>query len=150
MTRPPALDVTDLFDAFHRVVSLLWEEFGRASAADEDEESIPFDEIVDQLELDVFLPACGRRMRQELQLSVDPDEVSRYILLVGEDGKPLVGASGRYHSHAFHPETLEGDVPNAVLAADLMPRQRPGIRLVVQRDREERVSGSRRSRLPVH
>lgn len=141
-------DVSELFDGFHRMVSVLWEEFGRESAADEEAEGVPFDEIVDQLEVDVFLPACARRLRERLQLSVDPDDVARYIRLHDTNG-PVAGASGRYHSHAFHPESIEGDVPNAVLPADLLPRSRTDVRLVLHREREERVSGARRSQLPV-
>lgn len=140
-------DVSDLFDGFHRLASVLWREFGQASAADEEAEGVPFDELVDQLEVDVFLPACARRLRELLGLNVDPDDVAAHIRLHAGDA-PIPGAAGRYHSHAFHPESLEGDVPTAVLPADLMPRDRAGVRLVLER--EGRVSGSaRRVGLPL-
>lgn len=142
------IDVSDLFDAFHRVAALLWTEFGRAAAADEDEESVPFDEILDQLEVDVFLPACARRLREENGASVDPDDVASQLALFGSQGQ-LPGAAGRYHSHAFYPETLEGDVPNAVLAADLMPRLRSDVRLCLVSERPGRVSAPRRTQLPT-
>ena len=143
-------DVSDLFDGFHRLASVLWEEFGRAGAADEDAAGVPFDELVDQLEVDVFLPACARRLRERLGRDVDPDDVPRYLRLHTADG-PVPGPGGRYHSHAFHPESLEGDVPNAVLPADLMPRDRASVRLVLDAEPEERLSAARRrTGLPVH
>lgn len=142
------IDVSDLFDAFHRVAALLWHEFGRAAAGDEDEESVPFDELLDQLEVDVFLPACARRLREESGANVDPDDVAARLALFGREGQ-LAGAAGRYHSHAFYPETLEGDVPNAVLAADLMPRRRSDVRVCLVSERPERVSAPRRTQLPT-
>lgn len=142
------VDVSDLFDGFHRLVSELWESFGRESAADEEGAGVPFDEVVDQLEVDVFLPACARRLRERLGLEVEPEEVTRHVRLVGSDG-PIPGAPGRYHSHAFHPESIEGDVTNAVLAADLMPRTRADVRLVLVLGEEGRAPRGRRGQLPV-
>ncbi|NJD65543.1 MAG: hypothetical protein FIB00_09910 [Chloroflexi bacterium] len=127
------LDVTDTFDAFHRVAALLWREFGPVLAADEagDEGGVGYDELVDQLELDLFLPACARLWQRATGKAVDSDEIAARIRLVSPAGAARPGAAGRYHSHAFHPDAVAAEVPNAVLAADLMSVLRADIRLVI-------------------
>lgn len=145
------VDVTDTFDAFHRLVSVLWREFGPAlSGSDPDEGGIGFDELVDQLELDVFLPACAHRLREATGEVAEPDELAARILLVPEAGEAWPGPTGRYHSHAFHPESLASDVPNAVLTENLMSLERSGLRLQVgPPPAPGRRRGTRRN-LPVH
>jgi hypothetical protein len=143
------LDVTDTFDAFHRVVAVLWREFGAALALDEGDDCAGFDELVDQLEIDLFLPVCAHRLRELTGEDLDPDEVPTRIRLVSESGESLPGAAGYYHSHAFHPEALAADVPNAVLTVSLMSVPRAGIRLLLGPGAERRRSKLRRE-LPVH
>lgn len=143
------LDVTDAFDAFHRVVAVLWREFGAALAlAEPDDDLASFDDLVDQLEVDLFLPTCARMMRQATGELVNPDEIAARIQLLSDNGEPLPGAAGRYHSHAFHPDSLQGDVPNAILTANLMSLPRAGLRLQLG-PAQERRAPSRRN-LPVH
>src|SRR3990172_8992011 len=115
------VDVTDTFDAFHRVVAALWREFGaELVAAADDDDAIGFDDLVDQLEVDLFLPACARRLREATGENADPDDVARRIRLGTDGGEALPGAAGRYHSHAFPPESVTGDVPAAILTGNLM------------------------------
>lgn len=142
------IDVSDLFDAFHRVAECLWREFGRDAAGDE--ESVPYDELIDQLEMDVFLPACARRAREQLGLDVDADDIGAHILLVDASGRATPGGAGRYHSHAFHPRDLEGDVPAEILAGNLLPRTRAEVALLLVREPPAQApSGPRPAQLPV-
>jgi len=143
------VDVTDLFDAFHRVAAALWREFG-ASLAEAGEAEIGFDELVDQLEVDLFLPACARRLSEVTGEYVDPDYVAPRMRLADAAGAPFAGAAGVYHSHAFHPPGLEGDVPAAILTADLMTVPREGIRLLVGAGQGPGPFRGRRGHLPVH
>lgn len=146
----PGTDVSDLFDAFHRVASCVWQEFGRAATAAGDDAAVPFDELVDQLELDMFLPACARRARERLGIDIDPDEVGTHILLVEATGTAADGGAGRYHSHAFHPLDLAGDVPADVLAGNLLPRPRRDVTLWLVRAPPARAPGRpRAAQLPV-
>lgn len=143
------LDVTDIFDGFHKVVTVLWREFGGLlNAGSAEAEGVGFDELVDQLEIDLFLPACARRLLETTGEVVDPDEIAARIRLSAASGELLPGAGGRYHSHAFHPESSRDDVPNAVLTADLMTVRRAGVRLLVGPAAEWRRASSRRD-LPV-
>lgn len=147
---PDALDVTDLFDGFHRVVAALWREFGSLLSATAAEEiGVGFDEVVDQLEVDLFLPACARQLLKMTGEVVDPDEIASRIRLGAESGEFLPGAGGQYHSHAFHPESPEADVPNAVLTASLMAIPRADVRLLIGPPVTRRRVGSRRD-LPLH
>ena len=143
------LDVTDTFDAFHRVVTTLWREFGIALAADTSDDSASFDDLVDQLELDLFLPVCARRLRNLTGESVEPEGIAARLRLIDETGEPLPGAAGQYHSHAFHPDGPEADVPNAILTAALMSLPRSGLRLQLGPPPEPRRFSSRLM-LPVH
>lgn len=144
------LDLTDTFCAFHRVVAVLWREFGPVLAeAPGTEDMASFDELVDQLELDLFLPACARRLQRATGEVADPDEIAARIRLVRESGEPLTGAGAQYHSHAFHPGSLQDDVPIAVLAANLMSLPLPGIRLVLGEVEGQPRPALRRD-LPVH
>jgi hypothetical protein len=145
------IDVSDLFDGFHRLAACLWQEFGRAAAAAPDEQGISFDDLVDQLEIDVFLPACARRAREELGLQLDADDIGAHIILVDASGTAVPGGAGRYHSHAFHPPGPEGDVPPHVLAANLLPRPRSDVTLLLVAEPPERRADRPRARgLPLH
>jgi hypothetical protein len=143
------VEVSDLFDAFHRVAAVVWLEFGRAAAAAQDEASVPFDELMDQLEVDMFLPACARRAREVLGLEIDADDVGAHILLADASGVVPQGSAGRYHSHAFHPLELDGPVPEEVLAGNLLTRPRRELRLLLVRTPPARERSSRHSQLPV-
>jgi hypothetical protein len=147
------VDVSDVFDGFYRVVATLWREFGDTFAApDRDEaaeEALSFDELADQLEVDLFFPACARRLHAATGERLDPDDVAPRLRLVAETGEPLPGPAGRYHSHAFHPPGPQNDVPCAVLAGNLMSVPRAGIRIQLDTGPQQRVRDSRRQ-LPVH
>lgn len=144
------VDVSDLFDAFHRVATTVWLEFGRPAAATDDEASVPFDELMDQLEVDMFLPACARRAREALGIDIDADEIGAHILLADASGTVPPGSAGRYHSHAFHPLDLDGPVPEDVLAGNLLTRPRRELRLLlVRRPPARERATSRHGQLPV-
>ena len=104
---------------------------------------------MDQLEIDLFLPACALRLRQLEGARLEHDEVAARIRLMDEQGGALPGAAGRYHSHAFHPDAVQGDVPNAILAADLMVRDRASVTLALVEAARGRAQRQRRD-LPVH
>jgi hypothetical protein len=62
--QPPALiEVSDLFDAFHSMANHVLVHF-ELRDADLDEAGVEpgFDVLIDQLEIDVFLTACARRV----------------------------------------------------------------------------------------
>ncbi|HEX6693942.1 MAG TPA: hypothetical protein VF035_04475 [Longimicrobiales bacterium] len=118
------IDVSDLYDAFHAIAQSIWRDFGFAV----DDES--WDDIIDALEMDLFLASCAQRIMNATSESLDPDEIPARIRLVLDDGKVLAGAGGQYHSHAFYPEE-SGIVPNAIMTENLMSRARAGVRLVI-------------------
>jgi hypothetical protein len=127
----PHVDVSDIFDAFHEMASLALARFElRDSDADDPAGEPTFEDIVDQLELDLFLPACAHRLWRLHGVRMDPDEVGSFIHLHDHEGQLLHGAAGLFHSHAFAMYT-ESDVPNEVLSGDLLPRSRDSVRLIL-------------------
>jgi hypothetical protein len=129
----PLIEVSDLYDTFHEIANLVLRQFEFGSV-DEDETGFEpgFDVLIDQLELDVFLPACARRIWRLRGLRVEADDVPRLIRLYDHEEDPLHGAAGQYHSHAFvQYSTDDYDVPNEVLSGDLLPRSRSDVRLFV-------------------
>jgi hypothetical protein len=151
MSRPtnfaddPLIEVSDLYDAFHELANLVLRCFEFDGMDDEDSGFEPsFDVLIDQLELDVFLPGCGRRIWRVRGLRVEPDDVPRLIRLFDEDETPLHGAAGQYHSHAFVQYSAEDDeVPNEVLSGDLLPRSRQNVRLFIDTRLIDRPRGTR-------
>lgn len=121
------VNVSDLFDAMHDMVSIAHARFG---LADDSEPSLS--DFADQLEIDLFLPACARRVATIARRDVDPDEVGAMIRLRDQDGGIRAGAAGRYHSHGFDGHDEHGGVANEVLAANLLPRSRSEVELVVE------------------
>ena len=99
--------------------------------------------------MDLFLPSCARRLQQRTGRQLEPDDIAARIRLVDERGVQLPGSAGSYHSHAFHPESRSGDVPNAILTADLMVRDRAAVTLALVDDERGRERKARRE-LPVH
>ena len=132
-------DVSDLFDAFHRIAQHIWTDFGFAV----DDES--WDDIIDALELDLFLAGCANRLSNATGETLEPDEIPPRIRLF-RDGEEVVGAGGQYHSHAFYPDPDTNDIPNAVLTGNLMSRSRDGVALMIT-DRTEPRRG-RGAQLP--
>lgn len=130
---PAPLDVTELYDAFHAVADLIWARFGFERAVGNEHPMLEpaYDEIIDQLEVDLFLPACARHAYHERGVLIDPEDVPGLIFLRDAHGTELVGAAARYHSHAFHPITGSATVPNEILAGNLMPRQRREVVLLL-------------------
>jgi hypothetical protein len=127
------IDVSDLYDAFHDLANLVLRRFELRGADDVDIEFEPgFDVLMDQLEIDVFLPACARRVWRLQGLRVEPDDVARLLRLHDADDASLHGAAGTYHSHAFVLYAPDDDsVPNEVLSGDLLPRSRAEVRIFV-------------------
>ena len=119
-----SLDVTDLFVAFHNIAQSIWRDFGFAV----DDES--WDDIIDALEMDLFLSACVHRLLSATSEALEPDEVPQRIRLI-KDGAEVVGGGGQYHSHAFYPDPDTNDVPCAVMTGNLMSRSLPDVRLVI-------------------
>jgi hypothetical protein len=130
---PDPLDVTELYDAFHAVAELIWRRFGFLQAGVKEHPMLEpaYDEIIDQLEVDLFLPACARHAYHERGVLLDPEDVPDVIVLRDAADTALVGAAARYHSHAFHPAPGATEVPNEVLAGNLMPRRRDDVRLLL-------------------
>ena len=128
------IDVSDLYDSFHAIAQSIWRDFGFAV----DDES--WDDIIDSLEMDLFLAGCAQRIMNETQESLEPDEIPGRIRLIDEDGKVVPGSGGQYHSHAFYPEE-DGVVPNAVMTANLMSRSRDDVTLLIV---DEAATKSRR------
>ena len=118
------IDVSDLYDAFHGIAQSIWRDFGFAV----DDES--WDDIIDALEMDLFLAGCAQRIMNATSEPLEPDEIPARIRLVLDDGKVLAGAGGQYHSHAFYPEE-SGTVPNAIMTENLMSRARAGVKLII-------------------
>ena len=145
------LDVTELYDAFHDVAQQIWRRFGFQRAAGHEHPMLEpsFDEIVDQLEVDLFLPACARRAFHERGTLIDPEDVPDLLFLKEEGGVELEGAAARYHSHAFHPAEGSPDVPNEILAGNLMPLPREGVTLLLVPDAAREDGGRRRPDLRV-
>jgi hypothetical protein len=127
------IEVSDLFDAFHALATHVLLNFEmRGELADEAEVEPTFDVLVDQLELDVFLPGCARRLFRLRGLRVEPDDVPRLLRLYDHEMQPLHGAAGTYHSHAFLLYANDDErVPNEVLSGDLLPRSRHDVRIVL-------------------
>ena len=130
------IEVTDLYDAFHQLADLVWTRFHfRRHRADEPEVGPPFGELVDQIQVDLFFPACARRVVAETGLELDPDAVGEAIVLTDPDGRPLDGDAARYHAHGFDlGEPYEERIENLVVSADLNARERASVRLFVDLD----------------
>jgi len=128
------IEVTDLYDAFHELAAQLWRRFefqGRGSG-------IPgqigprFDELVDQLETDLFFAACARRVWAQTEVKLNPAAVRALIRVCDQDRNPRPGASGQYHGHGFDWGTpRDASVENRVVAGDLEGTRRSDVRLVV-------------------
>ena len=144
-TEDPLVEVTDLYDAFHEMANLVLREFEFIGADDEDSAFEPgFDVLIDQLELDVFLPGCARRIWRLRGLRIEADDVPRLVRLYDHDEEPLHGAAGQYHSHAFVQYSPDDDrVPNEVLSGDLLPRSRADVRLFADTRLIDRPRASR-------
>jgi hypothetical protein len=123
------IDVSDLYDAFHALANQVLTGFElNEEPGDEVEFEPSFDVLIDQLELDIFLPACARRLYRARGLRVEPDDVTRMLRLYDHGMEPLFGAAGMYHSHAFlRYAPQDRSVPNEVLSGDLMPRSRSDV-----------------------
>jgi hypothetical protein len=119
------IDVSDLYDAFHAIAQSIWRDFGAAV----DDES--WDDIIDGLEMDLFLTACAHRFNGETGGSAEPEEMPAQIRLVNAAGEVQPGGGGQYHSHAFYPDPETGDVPNAVMTGSLLSRSRTDVALVI-------------------
>jgi hypothetical protein len=129
----PLVDVSDLYDAFHEIALLLLARFEFQGVDPDDPAGEPtFEDVTDQLEVDLFLPACARRLWRQHGIHVDPDAIGSLIRLYDAGGEALHGAAGAFHSHAFIIYAAEDDhVPNEVLSGDLLPRSRQDVRLIV-------------------
>jgi hypothetical protein len=132
-SRATRIEVTDLYDAFHELADLAWRRFHyRRHRADAPEIGPPFTELIDQLQSDLFLPACARRVLGECGVELDPDEVEQHLELADAAGRPLPGEAGRYHFHGFdYGEPYDEAIENLVVGADLTTRERPAVRLFV-------------------
>lgn len=127
------IDVSDMYDAFHVLATHVLTGFELNGEGSDDAGFDPgFDVLIDQLELDVFLPACSRRLHRLRGLRVEPDEITRMLRLYDRELEPLHGAAGAYHSHAFLLYS-PGDsaVPNEVLSGDLLPRSRNDVSIFI-------------------
>jgi hypothetical protein len=123
------INVSDLYDAFHQMLALARSRFG---INDETDPSLA--DFADQIEVDLFLPACARRTALIARRDIEPEEAGALIRLREHDGSTRAGAAGRYHSHGFDEVDEHGDVRNVVVAANLMRRPRSEVDLVIRLD----------------
>ncbi|CAN5769044.1 hypothetical protein BH23GEM9_BH23GEM9_22020 [soil metagenome] len=123
------INVSDLFDAFHEIAAIARTRFGVDEASEP-----PLSDFLDQLELDLFLPACARRAAMITRRELDQDEVSGLIRLRERDGAIRDGAAGRYQGHGFEALDDSGAVPNEVMAANMLPRSRDEVDLIIMLD----------------
>jgi hypothetical protein len=120
------INVSDLYDSFFDTAQLVWSRFALGPDTDP-----PLQDFLDQLEVDLFLPACARRVEQLARRSIDADDVARFIRLRERDRTTRAGAAGRYHGHAFEPAPDDGALRNLVLAGNMMARDRADVELVI-------------------
>jgi hypothetical protein len=139
------IDVSDLFDALHALANHVLARFELRDAEVEEAGFEPsFDVLIDQLELDAFLPACARRLYRLRGLRVDPDDVPPLLRLYDHELEPLHGAAGVYHSHAFVQYSPDDDhVPNEVLSGDLLPRSRNDVAIYLDTRLIDRPRGGK-------
>lgn len=138
-----AVEISDLYDAFHGVADAIWRGFHyRRLRADEPEIEPGFGELVDQLQADLFLPACARRLAREREVVADPDHLMDAIRLADAAGRPIPGDAGRFQGHAFDfGEPYEDGIDNELLAADGSVHQRPRVRLFLDPAAIEDLAG---------
>lgn len=126
------IDISDLYDAFHACAVMMHDTFGFGV------DTVPaFDEIVDQLELDVFLTAIAIRLAN-IAGDVDPEDIPPLLRVREKSGEIRSGAAGTYHAHGFEPGP--DGVANRVIPGNLVPRNRSDVDLValVHRDTTSR------------
>lgn len=123
------INVSDLYDAFHDMMTLARSRFGMN---DETEPSLA--DFADQLEVDLFLPACARRAAMIARRDIDHNDIADLIHLREADGTIRPGAAGRYQSHGFDEVDENGVVPNDILAGNMLRRDRAEVELVITID----------------
>ena len=128
------VEVTDLFDAFHELAVLLWRrfEFQGRGYGNPGQIGPRFDEIIDGLESELFLPACARRVWVHSERKLTIDELVRLMTVCDSSGTPYSGPAGQYHGHGFDwGSPRDTDVKNLIVAGDLVGTDRSGSRLIV-------------------
>jgi hypothetical protein len=118
------IDVSDLYDAFHACAVILHGKLGFGMHTEPS-----FEEIVDQLELEVFLTAIAIRLAN-IAGDVDPDDIPPLLRVREKSGEIRSGAAGTYHSHGFEPDE-DGHVANRITPGNLVSRDRSEVDLVV-------------------
>ena len=118
------IDVSDLYDAFHACAVMMHETFGFGAHTQPS-----FEEIVDQLELEVFLTAIAIRV-MNIAGEIDPDDIPPLLRVREKSGEVRSGAAGAYHSHGFEPDD-DGRVANRIIPGNLVARDRSDVDLVI-------------------
>jgi hypothetical protein len=128
------VEVTDLYDAFHELAELLWQRFAFQGRRQGQPGQIGpcFDELIDQLELDLFFAACARGVWAEAEVKLDLEEIKGKLQVCDRDLNVREGTRGQYHSHGFDWSSgRETAVENLVIAGDLVGDRREDVRLFV-------------------
>jgi hypothetical protein len=128
------VEVTDLYDAFHELAALLWRrfEFQGRGAGNPGQIGPRFDEIIDELEEDLFLAACARRVWARSEHKFQPEDIKPLLKVCDMSGDVRSGEAGKYHWHGFDWGTArDPEVENLVIAGDLIGTPRSQARLFV-------------------
>ena len=126
------IEVTDIFDAFHEVAQTMWArcEFRGGSEGPAAAIRPLYDELLDQLERDLFWAACARRLAKRIDRAVSPDEIPALLRLHDPRGFPISGPAGEYQTHAFDHATPEDEtVLNEVIPGTMAPQPRAEVRI---------------------
>ena len=122
------VEVSDLFDSLHELAAIIWTRFlfrGGVPRGHPD-----FDDVTRRLEVEVFFPACARRLEQAAGITIPHDEVEGRLRLHDMSGAPLEGIAAEYHMDGFDWGSPTSEtIQNQVIGGDGMPRPRTEVRL---------------------
>ncbi len=122
------VEVSDLFDSLHELAVIIWTRFLFRGGVPREHPN--FDDVTRGLEVEVFFPACARRLWQAAGITIPHDEVEDMLRLHNLSGAPLEGMAAEYHMNGFDWGTpMSETVQNQVVGGDGMPRPRTEVRL---------------------
>lgn len=130
------IEVSDLFDEYHRRVNEAWQSGGfRNHSGHQSTEygGAYFFDVDIMLETIYFFPACALRLFEEAGNLVDPRDVRGRLVIADPAGHPLDGEAARYHSSGFD-WGLNSDesVSRSIVCGDLSQRERQSVRIFIR------------------